>query len=313
MSTGRRRASGYLVLDVFALVVLVWPWQGSAQFTDPRQYENFPVGVNQLEFTYAYAHSDALVDTALVIADAKLNLNQITIGYTRYFNLFHRMAWIEPSIPLAALNGSISGSGPSGSVSGAGDTSYEIAVLLKGGRVLSVAEFKDYKPTTTVGLSLAVTPPTGLYNPDKVLNLGSDRWSFKPELGVSCPFGPQQKWALDAYANSYFYTDNTSYHGTEILRQQPLPGFEGHLSYSFIDSLLGSLDARYSFRGTTSVDSVSQNNSQNNFILGAELIWSLNAKNSLSLTFEKALVHENGPEISGLSVKYDYYWGKDYK
>jgi hypothetical protein len=63
---------------------------------------------------------------------------------------------------------------------------------------------------------VAVTAPTGLYDPDKFLNLGSDRWSFKPEIAVSPPFGPGQKWELDAYANAYFYADNTAYHGREI-------------------------------------------------------------------------------------------------
>jgi len=117
------------------------------------------------------------------------------------------------------------------STTGGGDSSYELAMLLKGGPALSVAQFKNYRPTTTFGVSLTITAPTGLYSPNKILNLGSERWSFKPEIAVSHPFGPEQKWAFEAYANSYFYTDNTSYHGREILGQQPLPGLEGHISY----------------------------------------------------------------------------------
>jgi hypothetical protein len=131
------------------------------------------VGLNQLEVTYAYSQTNTSIDPAIVIAGAKLNLNQTSIGYTRYFSLFHRMAWVEPSIPIAVLNGSISGTNVSGSVSGAGDSNYEMAVLLKGGPALSVAQFTKYKPTTTVGVSLAVTAPTGLYSPDKVLNLSA--------------------------------------------------------------------------------------------------------------------------------------------
>jgi len=274
---------------------------------------NSPVGVNQLELAYAYARSNTSIDPAIIIADARFNLNQGTISYTRYFNLFNRMAWIRPSIPIAVIKGSISGASLNGSTAGVGDSTYEVAMLLKGGPALGVAEFANYKPTATVGVSLAVTAPTGLYSPDKVLNLGTDRWSFKPEIAVSYPFGPQQKWTLDAYANSYFYTDNTSYHGAEILRQQTLPGFEGHISYSFLDSLSGSLDARYSFRGDTFVDGVNQNNAQRNLILGTEMILSLNARNSLSLVLAKALVHQNGPSVTGLSVKYDYVWGRGYR
>ena len=301
------------MLLCFGLAFFRFGWPAHAQFTDPRNYENAPVGVNQVELAYAHARSNSSIDPSIIIADAKLNLNQGTIGYTRYFSLLHRMAWISPSIPVAALDGSISGTRISNSVAGAGDSSYEMALLLRGGPALSVQEFANYQPMITIGVSLGITAPTGHYDSNKILNLGSDRWSFNPEFAVSWPFGSQHRWAFDAYANSSFYTDNTSYHGREILRQQPLPGFEGHISYSFLDNLVASLDTRYSFRGETTVDRVNQDNPQKNFILGSEVIVSLNDRNSLTFIVAKALVHENGPAISGFSVKYDYVWGKGYR
>jgi hypothetical protein len=296
----------------FALCVLLTRSAG-AQFGDPRNYENVPVGVNQIEVAYTYVRANASIDSAIVIGGAKLNLNQGTISYTRYFGLFGRTAWVAAGIPLAGLDGSVEGTNVSGSIGGAGDSSYEFAMLLKGGPALSPAEFANYKPTTTLGMSLVVTAPTGLYRVDKILNLGSERWSFRPEVGASYPFGPEQKWVLDAYANCYFYTDNTSYSGAEILHQQPLPGFEGHLSYSFNQTIVGSLDTRYSFRGDTFVNGQNQGDSQKNFILGSEAVVSLNAKNQLTFIFEKALVHVNGPSATGASVRYDYLWGRGYK
>jgi hypothetical protein len=303
--------SGWVVLVCLALALL--RTQASAQFTDPRNYENFPVGVNQIELGYDYVRADDSIDPSLVILGAHLNLNQWTISYTRYFSLFGRTAWVAPSIPLAELNGAVSGTNVSGSVGGAGDSGYEFAWLLKGGPALSPAEFGQYKPVTVVGVSLSVTAPTGLYRADKILNLGSDRWSFRPEVGLSHPFGPEQKWALDAYANCYFYTDNTSYRGAEVLRQEPLPAFEGHLSYAFRESVVGSLDARYSFRGETSLNGQDQNDSQKNFIIGSEWIVTVNAKNQLTFIFEKATVHVSGPSVTGATVRYDYYWGRGYK
>jgi hypothetical protein len=94
------------------------------------------------------------------------------------------------------------------------------------------AQFDSYRATTTLGASLTVGAPTGQYSADRILNLGSDRWSFKPEIAQSRPFGSEQKWQLDVYANTYFYTDNTSYRGREILRQERLAGLEGHISYA---------------------------------------------------------------------------------
>ena len=299
-----------LLLACLALAVLHAPNRARAQFTDPRTYENTPVGTNQLELAYAYGHANSSIDTSLLIAGAKLNLNQGIINYTRYFGFLHRMTWVEAGVPIAGLGGSVSGTNIQGSVTGAGDSSYSLGMLLKGGPALSVAQFEHYQPATTLGVSLAITAPTGLYRSNKILNLGSDRWSFKPEFAFSHPFGPEQKWEFDAYANVYFFTENTTFHGIQVLRQQPLPGVEGHISYSFSDSIWASLDTRYSFRGTTFLDGVPQNNAQENFILGSELNVSLNSRNSLVFEFAKALVHNNGPAVVGFSVKYDYTWAR---
>jgi hypothetical protein len=302
-----------LLLTWCALSILHGPAQARAQFTDAHTYDNSPVGLNVLEFSYAFVHGDASIDTSLVVSGANLNLNQGTLDYTRYFGLFHRLGWVEAGVPVAHLSGSITGTNIRGSNGGAGDSSYAVGMLLKGGPALSVAQFDSYQPTTIVGVSLTVSAPTGHYSPDKILNLGSDRWSFKPELALSHPFGRDQKWQLDAYANAYLFTDNVSYHGHEILRQEPLPGLEGHISYSFNERVWASFDTRYSFRGTTFVDGVDQNNAQHNLAVGSEMNVSIDSRHSVLVEFAKTVVHENSPAVVGLSVKYDYTWGKGYK
>ncbi|HEX7157828.1 MAG TPA: transporter, partial [Edaphobacter sp.] len=257
--------------------------------------------------------SNASIDSSLIVGDAKLDLNQGIITYTRYFGVLHRLAWVEPSFTIAGVSGSIGGTNVHGGVAGAGDFSYQMGMLLKGGPALSVSEFERYKPTTSLGASFTFTAPTGQYDHNKLFNLGSDRWSFKPEFGVSHPFGPEQKWVVDGHVNSYFFTDNKTYRGLEVLKQQPLPGVEAHLSYSFNDAVWASLDTRYSFRGDTLIDGVNQDDVQHNFILGSEVNVSLNARSTLIFVFARALAHENGPNSTGFAVRYDYVWGKGYK
>ena len=295
-----------LLFAFFALAVAI-P-QARAQFTDPRTYNNTPIGINQLEFAYAHVHGNASIDASLAITGAKVDLNQGIVDYTRYFGALHRLLWLEAGVPVAGLSGSVEGTNVHASIMGAGDSSYTAGMLLRGGPALRMAEFEKYRPTSTVGLSLTITAPTGSYDANRILNLGSDRWSFKPEVALSHPFGPEQKWEVEAYGNVYFYTDNTSYRGKEVLRQEALPGLEGHLSYSFNDRLWASFDTRYSFRGSTVLNGVDQNNPQRNFILGSEMNISINARNSLVLEFGKAIVHQNGPSVVGFSVKYDYTW-----
>ena len=304
--------SGPLFIACLVVAISCNPAKVSAQFTDARSYDNTPVGINQLGISYTYAHANASIDTSLVIAGAELNLNQGTVDYTRYFGLFHRLAWVEGGLPIAGLSGTVIGTNIHSSLTGTGDSSYEFAILLVGGPALTPAQFQNYTPTTTLGFSFTTTARTGLYHPNKILNLGSDRWSFKPELALSQPFGAGHNWQADLYANIYFYTDNTSYHGKEILRQEPLTGFEGHVSYSFNDRLWMSLDTRYSFRGTAFVNGVDQDNAQQNFSLGSEMNVSISGRNSLLFEFAKAVVHKNGPAFVGFSVKYYYTWGRGY-
>jgi hypothetical protein len=302
----------WLLFVCLAVGALRFPHRVYAQFTEAHNYDNTPVGVNQLELAYAYARANSSIDTSLILAGAKFKLNEGTISYAHYFGFVDRLVWVEATVPLASLDGSVSGTIVHNSATGAGDSSFTVSMLLKGGPALSVVQFADYHPTTTVGMSLLITAPTGKYNPNQLLNLGSDRWSFKPEIALSHPFGPEQKWQLDAYANAYFFTDNTSYHRAEILRQEPLPGIEGHISYSLTNSLWASLDTRYSFRGSTLVNGENQNNSQQNFLLGCEVNVSLDRQSSLVFEFGKVLVHKNGPALTGFAVKYNFTWGKGY-
>ena len=300
-----------LLILCFALAVL--PTHACAQFTDPRNYQNSPVGINQLELAYAYVRSDTSIDTSFIVSGAKFNLNQGLIDYTRYFSFLHRTAWAEANIPIANLNGSITNTDIAGSTTGAGDSGYTGAILLKGGPALSAEQFANAETTTSIGLSVSMTAPTGQYDPSKLLNLGSDRWSFKPELAVSKPFGSDQRWVFDAYANTYLYTNNDRYRGVDVLRQRALLGLEGHISYTFNNTIWASFDTRYSFLGATNVSGVNQDNSQRNFIVGSELVVSPNLRNSFTFEFAKAAIHKNGPSLTGFAVKYDYTWGKGYR
>src|SRR5579864_3746388 len=86
------------------------------QFTDPHSYDNTPVDINQLELTYAFARANASIDTSLVISGARLNVNTGIIDYTRTFGLLHKVAWVEATLPLGGLNGSIANTRIAGSV-----------------------------------------------------------------------------------------------------------------------------------------------------------------------------------------------------
>jgi hypothetical protein len=306
-------SSSSVKFSVWAVFAVLGSSALRAQFTDPRNYDNSPVGVNQLTIGYGFAHANASIDSSLIVQGAKLDLNAGILDYTRGIDFFHHYAWIEGSVPIAGLAGSLSGTTIQSSVTGTGDSSYTFGLLLKGGPALNPEDFSAYNPTTTLGMSVAVTAPTGSYSASRILNLGSDRWSFKPEVAVSHPFGTNHNWEIDGYANVYVFTDNRKYRGREILRQEPLTGFEGHLSYSFTSNIWASVDARYAFRGDTFVDAADQHDPQQAAIVGSEVNVSLNSKHALLFLFAKAMVYRNAPASTSFAIKYIYTWGKGYK
>ncbi len=113
---------------------------------------------------------------------------------------------------------------------------------------------------TSLGVSLPVPAPTGQYDPTKLVNIGINRWAFKPEFGYSERWG---KWVLDGYAGCWLFTTNPDcfsqnqyYPGTRSQSQEPIGAFEGHLSYDFKPRMWASLDANFWFGGITSVNGV---------------------------------------------------------
>ncbi len=94
----------------------------------------------------------------------------------------------------------------------------------------------DPKSKTWFGFTPFITMPLGEYDKDKGLNLGNNRWAFKPEFGFVKGFG---KFFLDLTANCEFYTDNDDYSSASLtFEQDPLYTFETHLSYNVTDSFL---------------------------------------------------------------------------
>ena len=119
---------------------------------------------------------------------------------------------------------------------------------------------RKWRQKTLIGVSLKVVAPTGQYDPTKLINLGANRWAFKPELGLSRRWG---HWVLDAYAAVWFFTRNPDFFSRNqyvpaptTQTQDPIAAFETHLSYDFRPRLWVSLDGNFWRGGRTSLDGV---------------------------------------------------------
>jgi len=87
-------------------------------------------------------------------------------------------------------------------------------------------EFAKYRPKTIVGISVTVNPPTGQYDPNLLINLGTNRWAIKPEIGICRFWG---KWDFETALGVWLYTTNSNYYGHTVRTQDPLGSAQAHV------------------------------------------------------------------------------------
>ena len=145
------------------------------------------------------------------------------------------------------------------------------------------AEFAKVPTQTILGASLTVTAPIGQYYPEKVINLGANRWAFKPEIAVSQPLGDQ--WLFDLYAAVWLFTANDSYYpGNANRTQDPLTTFQAHVSYTLIRQMWVAIDVTYYIGGLSYVNGSSMDDRQNNSRIGGTLVLPVGDRHSVKLS-----------------------------
>jgi len=66
------------------------------------------------------------------------------------------------------------------------------------GPAIDREEFGQYDQRWVAGASVKMVAPTGDYEADRLLNLGSNRWSLRPEVGFSRAV---RKWIFEGAAS----------------------------------------------------------------------------------------------------------------
>jgi hypothetical protein len=179
-------------LSVLLLAAFVCAATAAAQDLEPRAYSPSPVGMNIALLSYLYSSGGVVTDPSVPIQNIDAKINTAVLYYGRTFGLLGRSA--NASVILPYVWGKVAGDvfeeHREITRSGAGDQRLRLAVNLFGTPALSPQEFAARRPQTTLGASLTIGVPLGQYNRAHLINLGANRWAFKPELGLSHPLGP---------------------------------------------------------------------------------------------------------------------------
>lgn len=178
---------------------------------------------------------------------------------------------------------------------------------------MKLPEFKKWKQKRLLGASLLVEFPSGQYDPTKLINIGINRWAFKPEFGYSQRWG---NWVLDGYAACWFFTTNPEffshnqyYPGTRSQSQEPIGAFEGHLSYDIKPRLWASFDANFWTGGVTSLDGIANPATlQRNSRIGATVSFPVSKHQSLKVSYANGAYIRFGGDYQAVSVAWQYSW-----
>ncbi len=197
--------------------------------------------------------------------------------------------------------------------SGTLDTVARFAINLLGGPAMSVREFGRWQQQGLLGVSLTVVAPTGQYDGTRLVNWGSNRWSFKPEIGYSQRWG---HWLLDGYLGAWFFTtnpeffsENSHYPGIRAQTEDPIEEVEMHLSYDFRPRLWVSLDANFWRGGTTSLNGVENPlTTQKSSRIGVTAAIPLTAHQALKLSLSDGAYSIYGGNYKSISVGWQYSW-----
>lgn len=302
----RSRAAALLV---FLAATTLPICTASGQDLEPRAYAASPVGVSFLAVIAGHSSGSVLVDPSLPIEDVRATVNSLGAGVGSVFDLFGHTALAVAAFPLAWVDasGRVGENAAEVSREGLADPRLKLSVNLLGGRALSASEFAKVQRTTIVGVSLTAIPPIGQYDRTKLINLGANRWAFKPEIGVSQLI--HSKWTLDGYAGVWLSTANDQFYPGEVRRtQRPIIALQAHVSYTARPGLWVAADGTWYSGGRTVLDGVEKGDLQRNSRLGATVSLPLARHQSLKVNGSVGATTRAGSDFKTIAVAWQMSW-----
>jgi hypothetical protein len=304
MRTGWRQLGA--LLPPLALLAL-GAASAAAQDLTPRKYAPNPTGGNIVVLGYARTTGGVLFDPSLPFDDVNAGINTTSLAYGHTFGFFGRSASAVLTVPYVwgEIDGYVEGEYARITRSGLSDVRAQMTVNLLGGPALSPREFASHRPGRMLGLSLLVAGPSGQYDPSKLINIGSNRWSFKPELGVSKAWGP---WYLELYGGVWLFETNQDFYGGSVREQEPLATFQAHASYAFKPRLWLAADATFYTGGQTTLNGTRKADLQRNSRLGATLAVPVGRRSTLRVAYASGFTTRVGADFDTLSVAWQTVW-----
>jgi hypothetical protein len=297
-------------MRVLALALLAPAACALAQSMEPRAYSAGPVGLNFVIAGYAYSTGAVGFDATAPLQDGHIKVHSLPLAYVRTLDVLGNSGSIALVLPFASLSGSATLNGSAEvtrDISGMADPAVRLAVNFYGAPAMSAAQFAGYRQDLIVGASLSLSAPFGQYDPQRLVNLGTNRWSIKPELGVSQALGP---WTVELAAGATWFSRNDEFFQGNTREQEPLYSAQLHLTRQFGRGLWGAVSATYYEGGRTTLNGVAQDDRQKGTRGGLTLALPLTRQQSIKLFYQSGLYARAGSDFDTFGLAWQYRWGE---
>jgi len=288
-------------------VLLIVSSRAGAQELEPRAYSPSPTGTHFVVFGVGESSGGVSVDPALPVQNVSGTIDSVVAAYGQTFGLFGRSASLALALPYvdAQVKGDVAEVTRSVTRTGFGDLRLRFTLGLLGSPALSPREFVRRTPAPALGASLVVVAPTGEYFPDKLINIGANRWTFKPEIGLTWPRG---KWYLELTGGVWLFGDNDDFFGGVVREQEALTSFQANASYTFRPRLWLSAGWTHYTGGRTTVDSVRKSDWQDNDRYGITLSIPLSTRQSLKFAASRGASTRIGSDFDSYGISWQMVW-----
>ncbi len=276
-----------------------------AQELSPRAYWPAPRGTQLFLVGYSYSWGDVVTDLSLPVVGVDSKINTGVLGYVQTLSLWGHTSNIVVEVPYSwgTTKGTLVGQPARRDVSGLGDVAVTLSVTLLGAPAMNPAEFQELRrnPRQILGASLKLVAPTGDYEKDKLINVGTNRWAVKAELGYATPI--RAKWIVELELGAWYIEDNDEFLGT-TREQAPIVAFESHLIRAIKSGSWVSLDFNHYGGGRTTVGGVRRADLQRNTRFGATVAHAITNRHVIKASYSTGVVTASGGDFEILLLTY---------
>jgi len=303
----RRARTVEQIIRLACLITLVLSGSISAQELTPRAYWPAPKGTRVLVLGYSYQTGDVVTDLSLPITGVDSTIHSGVVAYQQTFSVLGRTSNLQVQLPFVegTTKGQVRDVAGRRDVSGIGDFAATWSINLVGAPTLTLAEFQELRRNLRpiLAASIRIVAPTGEYESDRLINIGTNRWAARIRLGYMQPLS--DKWLMELSIGSWFFEDNDDF--LDVTREQePIGSADLSIVRRFRPGFWASLDLNYYFGGRTTIDGIKGTDFQRNSRAGLTLVYPLKPRHAVKVAFSNGIVTESGGDFQTIAINYVY-------